>query len=218
MSVNFSDFDAPSSTVVSGLDEVVVVKLSSIVQPLSAMHGEPIFEEGRVGKEMYILIEGEVVVEKGASKKAIHQRAPVVTVRCNSIYSIHTSSVFACHGMRESPTFRVLLGGVELGYLTQPGSFFGENVVINPRSSETRSRTVKAVTDCILVYLEQEAVYELAEKYPELKGRLNKFSKLGMRRTRTAAQMVRLPLVPLCVRSRALDGHPADAQLLNAAG
>jgi len=81
-----------------GLDEVVLVKLSSCVKPVAAMHGQPIMEEGKVGKEMYILVEGEVVVEKG---------------------------------------------GVELGYLNQSGSFFGENVVIDPRSSETRTRTVK---------------------------------------------------------------------------
>ena len=81
-----------------GLDEVVLVKLSSIMKPMAAMHGQPIMEEGKVGKEMYILVEGEVVVEKG---------------------------------------------GVELGYLNQSGSFFGENVVIDPRSSETRTRTVK---------------------------------------------------------------------------
>eukprot|EP01048_Picozoa_sp_COSAG05_P015181 COSAG05_NODE_1801_length_4060_cov_2.209291_2_plen_133_part_00 len=81
-----------------GLDEVVLVKLASTMKSISAMHGQPIMEEGKVGKEMYILVEGEVVVEKG---------------------------------------------GVELGYLSQAGSFFGENVVIDPRSSETRTRTVK---------------------------------------------------------------------------
>lgn len=58
----------------SGLDDVVMVKLASKVKCVSAMHGEPIMEEGRVGKEMYILVEGEVLIEKGAPRPPLATR------------------------------------------------------------------------------------------------------------------------------------------------
>jgi CRP-like cAMP-binding protein len=92
-----------------------------------------------MGHEMFILIEGEVMIEKQ---------------------------------------------GIELGYLSAAGSFFGENPIIDHRASERRSRSAKAVTDCFLVFLEQEMIIEMQEKYPELKARLIRFRRLGERKKR----------------------------------
>ena len=78
-------------------------------------------------------------------------------------------------------------GGVQLGILNVPGSYFGELPVVNSRDrhSETRQRTVKAVTDCDLIFLEQEDVLYLAESTPALKERLVRFARVGKRKTKT---------------------------------
>ena len=122
-----------------GLDKVIQIKLASSTKPLTAAKESLIMEEGKVGHEMFILIEGEVMVEKQ---------------------------------------------GIELGYFRKPGSFFGENPVVDPRGTERRTRTVKAVTDCFLIYLERETISAIADAYPELKARLRRFQRLGQRKRR----------------------------------
>lgn len=84
------------------LDDVVITKLSALAKPLKVHQGQPIIEEGKTGLEMYILIEGECLVEKG---------------------------------------------GIQLGILNIPGSYFGEMPIVNSRDrqSETRQRTVKGM-------------------------------------------------------------------------
>ena len=70
--------------------------------------------------------------------------------------------------------------GIELGFFNRPGSFFGENPVINwGRTTQRRERTVRAVTDCFLIFLEQAAVMQVAQLYPELAQRLSEFQLLG---------------------------------------
>lgn len=122
-----------------GLAHVIIIKLASSTKPLTAAKDTLIMEEGKVGHEMFILIEGEVMIEKQ---------------------------------------------GFELGYFSAAGSFFGENPIIDHRSSERRSRSAKAVTDCFLVFLEQETIIEIQEKYPELRARLIRFRRLGERKKR----------------------------------
>ena len=122
-----------------GLDKVIHIKLASLTKPLTAAKESLIMEEGKVGHEMFILIEGEVMVEKQ---------------------------------------------GIELGYFRKPGSFFGENPVVDPRGTERRTRTVKAVTDCFLIYLERDTISAVADAYPELKARLRRFQRLGQRKRR----------------------------------
>ena len=72
--------------------------------------------------------------------------------------------------------------GMELGFFRRPGSFFGENPVINWKGSERRERSVRAVTDCFLIFLEQTTVMDVAHRYPELEHRLLRFRRLGERR------------------------------------
>ena len=47
-----------------------------------------------------------------------------------------------------------------------------------------RSRTVKAVTDCFLIFLNPQDVSAIADEYPELQARLNSFRRLGERKAR----------------------------------
>lgn len=102
------------------LDEAVLVRLAGACRPMSASKNTEIIQEGQIGNEMYILVEGEVLVEKG---------------------------------------------GVELGYLNKPGAFFGEVPVLDPKGEKTpRSRTIRAITDCFLVFLTRGDVQDLAAK------------------------------------------------------
>eukprot|EP01043_Picozoa_sp_COSAG02_P020973 COSAG02_NODE_1052_length_14953_cov_6.064023_2_plen_907_part_00 len=118
-----------------GLDQTIIIRLSQEIKTLTAERGSAIMEEGRVGKEMFILVDGEVMVEQQ---------------------------------------------GIELGFFNRPGSFFGENPVIYwDESSERRERTVRAVTDCFLVFLDQEAVMQVAQRYPELEQKISEFQRLG---------------------------------------
>eukprot|EP01043_Picozoa_sp_COSAG02_P023529 COSAG02_NODE_1260_length_13563_cov_28.883764_3_plen_1060_part_00 len=122
-----------------GLDKVILIKLASSTKPLTAAKESLIMEEGKVGHEMFILVEGEVMVEKQ---------------------------------------------GIELGYFRKPGSFFGENPIVDPRGTERRTRSVKAVTDCFLIYLERDTINSIADQYPELQARLRRFQRLGQRKRR----------------------------------
>ena len=72
--------------------------------------------------------------------------------------------------------------GIELGFFNRPGSFFGENPIINWDRTERRERTVRAVTDCFIIFLEQAAVMRVAQVYPELEQRLSEFQLLGQQR------------------------------------
>ena len=96
-----------------GLEDVVTTKLAAAAKPAKFHGGQAIIEEGKTGTEMYILIEGECIVERA---------------------------------------------GVEMGYVNQSGWFFGELPVVNPKDphAQTRHRTVKAVTDCDIIFLTQE--------------------------------------------------------------
>jgi hypothetical protein len=57
------------------------------------------------------------------------------------------------------------------------------------------------MTDCDLIYLDQEDVNEVAERHPELKERLVRFAKLGMakgkKRSQVAEDWVRLDRPPV---------------------
>jgi hypothetical protein len=121
-----------------GLDQTIIIRLSQEIKTLTAEKGSAIMEEGKVGKEMFILVDGEVMVEQQ---------------------------------------------GIELGFFNRPGSFFGENPVIyRDERSERRERTVRAVTDCFLIFLDQEAVMQVANRYPELEQKLNEFQRIGEKR------------------------------------
>ena len=117
------------------LEDVITTKLAAAAKPAKFHGGQAIIEEGKTGTEMYILIEGECIVERA---------------------------------------------GVEMGYVNQSGWFFGELPVVNPKDphAQTRHRkthdycwrlgcilpraiivrtgTVKAVTDCDIIFLTQE--------------------------------------------------------------
>jgi CRP-like cAMP-binding protein len=147
-----------------GLDQVIVIRLASLTKPLTAAKESLIMEEGKVGHEMFILIEGEVMVE---------------------------------------------MQGIELGYFRKAGSFFGENPVIDPRGSERRTRSVKAVTDCFLVYLEQQTIIDVANDYPELKARLIRFRRLGQRKKRdheAAKRALESPTAAALIKPTSLSG------------
>jgi len=75
------------------LDEAIIQKLTLATKPLQIQGGTTIMEEGKAAHEMYVLVQGEVVVEQQ---------------------------------------------GIELGFLSKEGSFFGEGSVIDPRRSYYR--------------------------------------------------------------------------------
>lgn len=118
------------------LDQVVIVRLAQAVKTLTAEKDSIIMEEGKTGKEMFILVEGEVVVEQQ---------------------------------------------GTELGFFRRPGSFFGENPLIywQDPDKQLRDRTVSAVTDSFLVFLELGEVVQVARRYPQLQAELMKFRRVG---------------------------------------
>jgi hypothetical protein len=55
----------------NGLEEVITTKLAALAKPIKVHMGQPIIEEGKTGLEMYILIEGECLVEKGGIELGI---------------------------------------------------------------------------------------------------------------------------------------------------
>ena len=66
-----------------------------------------------------------------------------------------------------------------LGFLSE-GAFFGEAAVLADESGrELRRRTLKAVTDSELCYLEREDILSLRQEYPELDARLKRFVNVG---------------------------------------
>ena len=72
-----------------------------------------------------------------------------------------------------------LKDGHRMGFLGE-GAFFGEPAVLSDSSgSETRSRTVVAVTQCELCFLTKGSMAMLRKQYPELDGRMMRFQRAG---------------------------------------
>lgn len=70
-------------------------------------------------------------------------------------------------------------GSVRLGFVSA-GGFFGEVPMLDDAAAaELRERTVTAVTDCRLVYLEKDALEKLKQRYPELQLRVRQCARVG---------------------------------------
>lgn len=71
-----------------------------------------------------------------------------------------------------------------LGYLSE-GAFFGEVPLLSNYTpgSEIRTRTIESVTESSLCYISRDTISYLRQKYPELDGRLRRFSMVGGRLT-----------------------------------
>jgi CRP-like cAMP-binding protein len=157
------------------LDDVVITKLSSLAKPLKVHQGQPIIEEGKTGLEMYILIEGECLVEKGGIQLGILNvpgsyfgELPIVNSRD-----------------RNSETRQRTVKGMSPRYHRISRQVCGSGPHHSDLRPLLRSCCVVAVTDCDLIYLDQEDVLYLSENNPALKERLVRFARLGKRKTKT---------------------------------
>jgi CRP-like cAMP-binding protein len=71
----------------------------------------------------------------------------------------------------------ITVRGERLGFLSD-GAFFGETPVLDHSSSgELRRRTVTAMTDCKLCFLNKHAIKELGSSHPELALRLRRCTR-----------------------------------------
>ena len=115
-----------------GLSPEVISALCMKVRPMIAVREQIITKQGESGKEMYMVMSGEVEVSED------HNR---------------------------------------LGFLSE-GAFFGESPILGfgEAGTETRRRTVKAVTETELCYVTRDSIVEICEAYPELRARLSRFS------------------------------------------
>ena len=88
----------------------------------------------------------------------------------------------------------VLTGGQRLGFLAE-GAFFGEVPVLDYTSgAERRTRTVRSVTDSTeLCFITRSQMDELKDVYPELRARMNRFSRTG-NRSRTTGKLTKKSL------------------------
>ena len=71
--------------------------------------------------------------------------------------------------------------GMRLGFLSD-GAFFGEVPILDHTTgAEVRERTVTAMTDCRLIYIERVDMERLKRRYPELALRLKQCARVGRR-------------------------------------
>jgi CRP-like cAMP-binding protein len=123
----------------TGLSHEIIAALCHKVVPMTAVKDQHIMLQGSPGRELFMLIKGEV---------------------------------------------EMLADGTRMGFLGD-GAFFGETAVLSADSgSETRSRTVIAVTKCELCFLRKESMLELRERYKELNARIVRFQRAGIKMTR----------------------------------
>ena len=71
----------------------------------------------------------------------------------------------------------VLEDGKRLGFLSE-GAFFGESPILGfgEAGTETRRRTVMAVTETELCYVTRDSIEEICNEYSELRARLARFA------------------------------------------
>ena len=87
----------------------------------------------------------------------------------------------------------VLTGGQRLGFLAE-GAFFGEVPVLDYTSgAERRTRTVKSVTETELCFITRAQMDKMKDRYPELRARMNRFSRTG-NRSRTTGKLTKKSL------------------------
>eukprot|EP01043_Picozoa_sp_COSAG02_P010971 COSAG02_NODE_397_length_23124_cov_439.255635_13_plen_965_part_00 len=115
-----------------GLSPEVIGALCMRVKPMVSMKNQLITKQGESGKEMYMVMSGEV---------------------------------------------EVLEDDKRLGFLSE-GAFFGESPILGfgEAGTETRRRTVKAVTETELCYVTRDSIEEICQDYPELRARLLRFA------------------------------------------
>eukprot|EP01052_Picozoa_sp_SAG31_P020733 SAG31_NODE_1572_length_7850_cov_28.848794_4_plen_356_part_00 len=155
-----------------GLSDEVLNALCRKVQPITTVAGQEIIREGDTGSEMYMVMKGEV---------------------------------------------EVLQDGARLGFLAE-GAFFGEIPVLlgmaldfaivpyrsqylvvyclhvhaEGSGTETRVRTVRAVSACELCFLTRTAAKELRAVYAELDARLRRLAAAGRQLTRRRLNALKL--------------------------
>eukprot|EP01043_Picozoa_sp_COSAG02_P010048 COSAG02_NODE_347_length_24085_cov_23.240724_12_plen_981_part_00 len=115
-----------------GLSPEVIAALCLRVRPMVGMKNQLITKQGESGKEMYMVMSGEV---------------------------------------------EVLEDGKRLGFLSE-GAFFGESPILGfgEAGTETRRRTVMAVTETELCYVTRDSIEEICNEYSELRARLARFA------------------------------------------
>ena len=153
-----------------GLAEEILFKLCRECRPLLILKGQTIVKEGTPGREMYVVMDGEVQVSVGGV-----DGSPAGPVSQDLGY-LSAGAFFG-----ESPVMS-LLEGLDKYMATQD-----KRHLVSSTKDTVRSRTVTAVTPCELCYLTRDAVMQLAIDYPELRARLLRF-------TRPLRQKKRVPL------------------------
>eukprot|EP01043_Picozoa_sp_COSAG02_P026259 COSAG02_NODE_1507_length_12231_cov_56.431751_4_plen_780_part_00 len=149
---------------------------------------------------------------KGLGAEVIHHLCQIVkplrTMKDQVIYeegSVGTAMYVIIDGEVE-----VSLRGERLGFLSK-GAFFGETPLIEivtekgGDGTEVRSRSVAAVIDSNLGYIESHDLKELLDRYPELKIRLATFEKIGKKlgdKGNNKCEMAKMKVASLMVSAK----------------
>lgn len=149
---------------------------------------------------------------KGLGQEVIHHLCQIVrpmrALKDQVIYeegSIGTTMYVIIDGEVE-----VSLGGERLGFLSK-GAFFGETPLIEivtekgGDGTEVRARSIAAVIDTNLGYVESNDLGDILYKYPELKIRLAAFEKVGKKlgdKGNNKCEMAKMKVASLMVAAK----------------
>ena len=160
-----------------GLSAEIIAALCREVVPMLVVKEQIIMAEGAPGREMFMLLKGEVEMSQD---------------------------------------------GCRLGFLGE-GAFFGERAVLSEASgSETRVRTVRAVTTCELCFLTKEKLATLRGRYAELSARCIRFSRAGTKMTARQKEKLNLhmesmtkhvELFKAATQKQPASGSPAEDEM-----
>ena len=141
-----------------GLAEEILFKLCRECRPLLILKGQTVVREGTPGREMYIILDGEVQVSIGGTG-GLDRSARV------DLGYLSSGAFFG-----EAPML-TMMHGLEKYLETQDPKY------LQGTQDTVRSRTITAVTACELCYLTRDAVMGVAIQYPEFRARLMRFAR-----------------------------------------
>lgn len=142
----------------NGLAAEILFKLCRECRPLLILKGQTVVREGTPGRELYIILDGEVQVSIGGTGD-LDRSARV------DLGYLSSGAFFG-----ESPML-TMVHGLEKYLETQDPKY------LQGTQDTVRSRTITAVTACELCYLTRDAVMGVAIEYPELRARLMRFAR-----------------------------------------
>jgi CRP-like cAMP-binding protein len=198
------------------------------LRPLPVLAQHPVYQQGDIAEEMYIVLKGELQVtfESGASRNDVpkmriatrfsrrarkegwvpmledgfeeaivqidrtnpkmvqqrEQKHPPLTVIASEVEILHDYDK-----MRGSTGKSLYAGeivdvleirqGEILGYLGE-GAYFGESMLLAQNQETRRDRTVTAMENCDLAYLQIDDLHRLRNSFPELNRQLRKYAKI----------------------------------------